>query len=165
MKIGIVSDTHDDIGNVKKIVNILKEKKIKKLFHLGDYVAPPLLKEFKDFDITGIFGNNDGYKSGLINTFKEINGDLLGDFGKIEIDGIKIALTHGEFREIAESLAKSGDYDVVFFGHWHKAERSVYKNALLLNPGSANKYYTGDRYPTFGIFNTEDKNFDIISIQ
>ena len=165
MKIGIISDTHDDEGAVKKIAKILKEKRIKKIWHLGDYVAPPLLQSFKGFEITGIFGNNDGYESGLIKMFEEIGGSLLGDFAKISIDGLNIALYHGEYREIAEALAKSGDYDVVFFGHWHKAEKTVYGNTILLNPGSAHRFYKKDRNPTFGIFNTENKDFEIVNIK
>jgi len=165
MKIAVISDTHDDDKNVKKITRILKDKKITNVFHLGDYVSPPVLNNFKDFKIIGIFGNNDGYKYGLMKTFKDIGGEIKGDFAKISIDDLKIALYHGEFREIAEALAKSGDYDVVFFGHWHKAERSSFNNTLLLNPGSAHSYYKKDKLPTFGIFDTKDKNFDIIDIQ
>ncbi len=164
MKIGVISDTHDDIAIVKKIVKILKEKKIKKIWHLGDYVAPPLLQHFRGFEISGIFGNNDGYRSGLIDMFEEIGGDLLGDFADIKIDDLKIALYHGEYREIAEALAKSGDYDVVFFGHWHKAEKIVYGNTVLLNPGSAHSYYKKDSSPTFGIFDTKNRDFEIINI-
>jgi len=165
MKVAIISDTHDDEGSVKKIVEILKEKNIKKIWHLGDYIAPPLLKNFEGFEVSGIYGNNDGYKSGLMKIFQEIGGKLLGDFAKINVDGLKIALYHGEYREIAEALAKSGDYDIVFFGHWHKAEKTVYGNTVLINPGSAHSYYKKDSSPTFGIFDTKSRNFEIINIK
>lgn len=165
MKIGIVSDTHDDDGIAKKIAVILREKKISKVLHLGDYVAPPILKNFEGFRLIGIFGNNDGYKYGLMNMFDNIGGEILGDFAKINIDGLNIALYHGEYREIAEALAKSGDYDVVFFGHWHKAEKTSFGKTLLLNPGSAHRYYKKDISPTFGIFDTKNKDFEIINIK
>lgn len=164
MRIGVVSDTHDDIGNVKKIIRIFKNEKIERVIHLGDYVAPPLLMLFKGFKVTGVFGNNDGYKYGLMQVFKEIDGDILGDFGIINIDGLKTALYHGEFREISEALAKSGDYDIVFCGHFHKSENTVFNNTLLLSPGSAHSYFKKDSSPTFGILDTESKKFDIISI-
>jgi len=164
MRVGVVSDTHDDEGNVKKIIRIFKNEKIEEVIHLGDYITPPIVKLFKDFKLIGIFGNNDGYKFYLTKVFAEIGGELLGDFAKIDIDGIKIALYHGEFREISEALAKSGDYDIVFCGHFHKSERSAFGKTLLLSPGSAHSYFKKDSSPTFGIFDTSDKNFEIISI-
>jgi putative phosphoesterase len=164
MRIGIVSDTHDDEGNVKKIVRIFKKENIENVIHLGDYVSPPLVRLFKDFKLTGIFGNNDGYKFGLMKAFSEIGGTILGDFGKIILDGLCFALYHGEFREISEALAGSGDYDVVLCGHFHKSEQTVFGKTLLLSPGSAHSYFTKDSSPTFGIFNTAEKNFEIISI-
>jgi putative phosphoesterase len=164
MRIGILSDTHDDEGNVKKIVRIFKKESIEDVIHLGDYVAPPIVRLFKDFKLTGIFGNNDGFKYGLMQAFSEIGGTLLGDFGKIMLDGLSFALYHGEFREISEALAKSGDYDVVLCGHFHKSEQSVFGSALLLSPGSAHSYFKKDSSPTFGIFNTGKRQFEIISI-
>jgi len=59
MKIGIISDTHDDIDNIKKAVKIFKDKGIKTVIHLGDIVAPPAIKFFKGFKLIGIFGNNE----------------------------------------------------------------------------------------------------------
>ena len=164
MQVGVVSDTHDDMVNVKKIIRIFKNEKIENVIHLGDYVAPPLVKLFAGFNLTGILGNNDGYQLGLIRTFEEIGGKMLGAFGEINIDNIKIALYHGEFREISEALALSGKYDIVLCGHFHKAENTLFKNTLLLSPGSAHYYFTNDSSPTFGILNTLYKSFEIISI-
>ena len=164
MRIGIISDTHDDEGNVKKIVRIFKNEKIEQVIHLGDYISPPIVKLFKDFKLKGIFGNNDGYRFYLCKMFKEIGGELLGDFAKFDVDGLKVALYHGEFREISEALAKSGDYDVVFCGHFHKSEKTVVGKTLLLSPGSAHSYFKKDSSPTFGIFETSDRNFEILSI-
>ncbi len=164
MNIAVISDSHDDECNIKKIIKILKNEKITRVFHLGDYVAPPLIKHFEGFEITGIFGNNDGYKYGILQVFKEIEGKILGDFGVVEVDNLNIALYHGEYREISESLAISGKYDVVFCGHFHKSEITKLGNTLLLSPGSSHSYYTKDTSPTFGIFNTESKKFEIVSI-
>jgi len=57
MRIGIVSDTHDDEFNARKVARIFRNEKIEHIYHLGDYVAPPILRVFKDFNVTGIFGN------------------------------------------------------------------------------------------------------------
>ncbi|OQA22376.1 MAG: phosphodiesterase [Actinobacteria bacterium ADurb.Bin346] len=164
MKIGIISDTHDDGINLKKVARIFRNEKIEEVYHLGDYVSPPLIKILKDFRLTGIFGNSDGNRTGLMDAFNEIGGNLAGDFAAIEADGLKIALYHGEYRQISEALAKSGNYDAVFCGHLHKSEKTSFGKTLLLSPGSTHGYLTRESSPTFGIFNTQDMEFEILSI-
>jgi len=164
MKIGLISDTHDDIENVKKTIKIFKEKNVDLVIHLGDYVSPPTLKLFKGLKLIGIFGNNDGYKFGLINTFDEIGAEIKGDFAKLNIDGINIALYHGDFREISEALAKSGDFDVVFIGHFHTSEETEFGKTLLISSGSIHRSLTNDKIPTAAIFNTKSKKVEFINI-
>lgn len=164
MKIGIISDTHDDGTNLKKIVRIFKNEKIEEVYHLGDYVSPVLIIMLKDFKLTGVFGNSDGNRTGILEAFKEIGGKIMGDFAAIEVEGLKIALYHGEYRQICEALAKSGTYDVVFSGHLHKSESTSFGKTLLLSPGSPHNYLTRESSPTFGIFNTAGPDFEILSI-
>ncbi len=164
MKIGVISDTHDDILSVKKFVKIFKEHDIENVIHLGDFVAPPTVKLFKDFKLIGVFGNNDGYKFGLMNVFHEIGAEMMGDFGEIEIDGLKIALYHGELRQISEALAGSGQYDVVFTGHFHRFERKEFKKTLLLSPGSAHAVFSNDEGPAAAVFDSKKKIFTMVKI-
>ncbi len=164
MKIGIISDTHDDIDNIKKVVKIFKDKDIKTVIHLGDIVAPPAIKFFKGFKLIGIFGNNDGYKQFLLETYRSIGGELKGDFASIEIDGLKLALYHGEFPDITGALVKSGDYDFVLSGHTHSANVTKTGKTILVNPGSAHRFFTNDTGPTAAVLDTRSKNAEIIMI-
>ena len=47
MKIGILSDTHDDIDNVKEAIYRFKEQKVELIIHAGDFVFPGIIDEFK----------------------------------------------------------------------------------------------------------------------
>lgn len=165
MIIGVVSDTHDDIENTEKAVAKFKENNVDFVIHLGDYISPPTLKLFQGLKVVGVFGNNDGYKEGLIKTFNQIGGEIKGDFGVVEIDNLKMALFHGEFSEVPVALAKSGEYDVVFYGHSHQFEQSTYGDTLLLNPGSCHRSFTEDEYPTAGIFDTSNQQFRVIELR
>ena len=40
MKIGILSDTHDDIDNVKEAIYRFKEQKVELIVHAGDFCIP-----------------------------------------------------------------------------------------------------------------------------
>lgn len=165
MKVGIISDTHDDIANIKKAVEIFKKRKIQTVLHLGDVVAPPAIKFFKGFKLMGIFGNNDGYKQYLLSTYDAIGGKLLGDFAVIELDGLKIALYHGEFEDITEALVKSSKYDLVLSGHFHKARIERFDNTIWVNPGSAHSYFTVDRNPTVAVLDTASREVEIVAIE
>jgi putative phosphoesterase len=58
---------------------------------------------------------------------------LHGDFAELELDNKKIAVIH--YPNIAETLALSGKYDAVFYGHTHKHECREVNDCLLVNPG------------------------------
>lgn len=164
MKIGIISDTHDDVENTKKAIETFKEKKVDFAIHLGDYVSPPIVRLFKGLKLIGIFGNNDGYKFVLTKTFSEIDGEIKGDFAVIEIEGLRFALYHGEFKEISESLAKSGNYDAVFTGHWHKTEIKKIGKTLWLQLGSSHQTFAENKKPLVAIFETKTKKIEIICL-
>tara|TARA_B100001146_G_scaffold77794_1_gene68962 strand:- start:398 stop:589 length:192 start_codon:yes stop_codon:yes gene_type:complete len=46
MKIGILSDTHDDIDNTNKAIDIFQENDVKAVIHAGDIISPPVITEF-----------------------------------------------------------------------------------------------------------------------
>ena len=47
MKIGIISDTHDDIHNVQNAIEIFREEKVDWIIHAGDFIFPGVIDEFK----------------------------------------------------------------------------------------------------------------------
>ena len=54
MKIGIISDTHDDIINTNKAIDVFKENNVSVVIHAGDFVAPPVVSEFKRLTKNGV---------------------------------------------------------------------------------------------------------------
>jgi len=157
MKIGVISDTHDDFENTKKAIEIFKNEKVDFVIHLGDYISPPIVRLFKGLKLIGVFGNNDGYKYMLIKAFDEIGGELKGDFAVINVGGLNIALYHGEFKEISEALAKIQTYDIVLTGHWHKSEINEIGKTLWISMGSANRFLSDN--PVIGILKGREFKF------
>ena len=47
MKIGIISDSHDDVVNVNRAIDIFEQNEIKAVIHAGDIISPPIVTEFK----------------------------------------------------------------------------------------------------------------------
>ena len=182
MKIGILSDTHDDIDNTNKAIDIFQENDVKAVIHAGDIISPPVITEFyrlteKGVKLFGIFGNNDGEKNGLKNAFEIVGGELLGDVGKIELDGLKFCIYHGQDIKKKRELIDSGKFDVFIYGHSHtrypKEEEAVAVNnhTIVLNPGSAHRaektFYSIPQYfneSSIMIFDTISKKFEFIEL-
>ncbi|MHA1264231.1 MAG: metallophosphoesterase [Candidatus Helarchaeota archaeon] len=146
MKIGVISDTHDHIENVKKAVNIFNNQSVIQVFHAGDiispFVAPLAFKELKS-PLTCVFGNNDGELLFLKEKFKEIGASIEGTQYTTEIEGKKIALFHTLDRAILEAVIQSQNFALIIHGHTHEAEIKKINNVLVVNPGEACGYLTG----------------------
>lgn len=153
MKIGIISDTHDNLKAVKKFVKIFKDKKIDLLLHAGDIVSPFVIDIFYNLKIPQkyIFGNNDGEKLFLSEKISKVGKILKGPIS-FKIENVKFAIMHEPFG--IESLCKSGEYNVVIYGHTHEIDIRKINKTIILNPGEGCGYLTGVKSAL--ILNTED---------
>lgn len=140
MKIGILSDTHDNLENINKALEIFKEKGINFFVHAGDFIAPFSLKPYfeKGFDFVGVFGNNDGEKIGLK---EKSQGKIKEPPYVFEIHGKKICVVHelSQIKKIEEDIFPS----VVISGHTHIPEIKQEKKVLFINPGETCGWLTG----------------------
>ena len=164
MLIGIIADTHDRLPYIEKAVKRFNMEKVELVLHAGDYVAPFVASKFKDLkaDMIGVFGNNDGDKQLLKKKFSEIGVEIRGRFAEVIVDGLKIALLHGEENDLLKALINAESHDVVVHGHTHKAEIYRKGDTLVVNPGEVCAYLTGES--TIAILDTTTKKAKIINL-
>ena len=137
MFVAVMSDSHDNIWNLRKVLTMIKKKGAGMIIHCGDFIAPFMLKELDEAGIPvyGVFGNNDGdqyllTKLSLI-TLKNIT--LHGLVGQVDVNGFNIGFTHDGI--VGEGLALGGNYKMVCFGHSHTYLKKDVGKTILLNPG------------------------------
>jgi hypothetical protein len=155
MLVGIISDTHDNLPMVEKAIKRLNEEKVGLVLHAGDYVSPFVIPKFKDLQarLVGVFGNNDGDHELLKKRFSENkNLEIHGNFAAINVEGLKIALLHGNEEELLKALIERGTFDVIVHGHMHKADVYRKGKTLIINPGEVCGYLTGK--PTMALLDT-----------
>ncbi len=160
MKIGIVSDSHDHIENLRKALEKIKERGCEVLIHCGDFCAPFMIAEMAKFrgEVHCCFGNTDDrYLSTNLSQEKKVN--LHGDLGEVEIEGKKIAFTH--LPRFAEGLAATGDYDLVLHGHTHTPRKENVNKTLLLNPGEIMGWKSK---PSYAIYDTKSGDAEIVEL-
>jgi len=139
--IGIISDSHDHLGNVRRALALFRERGVEIVLHAGDFVSPFVSEPFREagMRLIGVFGNNDGDKLYLRERFSGI-GELHFGPHEFELGGRKILLMH-EPRAL-DALVASGRYDLIVYGHTHRAEIREGR-PLVINPGELGGWLTG----------------------
>ena len=147
VRLAAVSDTHlPKFGKAlpRALVEAIRTARIDLIVHLGDFTepfVPALFEALGPFD--AVAGNNDGL-------------ELVARFGRrkvLEIDGLRIGLTHGDLGlggttpQRARGAFASEAVAAVLFGHSHAplVER-VPGASLLVNPGSPTDKRAQPRY-------------------
>jgi len=134
MRIAILSDTHDNIHKLDPILPLLATAD--GVIHCGDLCSPFIVVRLGKLAVPVhvVWGNNEGDIRLICEKAQQAgNIHLHGAFAELEFDGVKVAVNH--YPEIARSLAKSGAYDLVCYGHDHVAHHSRVGACDLVNPG------------------------------
>jgi putative phosphoesterase len=162
--IGIISDTHDKIPFIIKAVERLNAEKVDLVLHCGDYCAPFAASSFKNLTakMIGVYGNNDAEKELLRNAFLSIGKEVKGNFAKLNINGFKIAMLHGENKELLDTIIECSLFNLVVYGHTHKVDVNEFGKTLVINPGEVCGYLTGES--SLALFHIETKKVNIIKL-
>jgi len=139
MKIGVISDTHDNVAATEAAMDVFESEAVGTVLHCGDFIAPPLVPflDREGVEVHAVRGNNDGEREGLRDAFDAIEGATLhGRFAELTFDGRRFAVLHGEEKPVIGALASSGEYDYVLHGHWHVREKRAVGDAVVVNPGA-----------------------------
>lgn len=142
MKIGVLADSHDHLGYLRRAVEVLEARGATALVHAGDFVAPftiPLLGA-PGLPVHGVFGNNDGERVGLKARFAEIGGELHERPHEVVLGGHRVLVLHEPFG--LEGLAAAGAWSLVVYGHTHQVDVRP-GPTLILNPGEVCGWLTG----------------------
>ncbi len=136
-KIAILSDSHDQIANLRAAVRYCNEAAFEVLVHCGDLISPFMLGELAAFNgqVHLIYGNNAGDQH-LISSRTAANFESIthhGTLGEFTCGGLDICVVH--YPEIARGLAAQTRYDIVCCGHSHQPGVECYGRTLLINPG------------------------------
>lgn len=136
MKIGIISDTHDNLYNLEAALETLRAEKVTTLLHCGDLCGPGAIKALAGFDVWIAQGNMDR-SVGLAQTAVETLGsNRMAWLHQPTLDGYPIAMIHGDNEEVLGNLITSGQYVYVFHGHTHRWRDQRIGRTRVINPGA-----------------------------
>jgi putative phosphoesterase len=140
MLIGILSDTHDNMPQIRKACELFNDRHVEMVIHCGDYVAPfslNLLNQILKCDYRGVFGNNDGEQKGLQMIAQ---GRIHSSPAEFTIGRWQVLVAH----ELAHPETAAGKaYRLVAYGHTHLPEVKKQGATLLVNPGECGGWLYG----------------------
>jgi putative phosphoesterase len=139
MRIGILSDTHSRYQTVETALALLQARQVNFLIHCGDIEDAETVWLFHGFTVHFTFGNCDHERTELRQAIYGIGATLDESWGQLELDGVKLAFTHGDDNTTFLELEKSGEFDYLFHGHTHHAVDYRSGSTRIINPGALHR--------------------------
>lgn len=135
MRIGVLSDTHDQVARTSRAVSLLIAQGVEALIHCGDYTCPDVILECGGLPGYYVFGNNDFRQSDLRRAMQAVGGVCLEWGGVATFGGRRVAVTHGDSSaELRRLAALAPDY--LLFGHSHHRSDERRGATRWVNPGA-----------------------------
>lgn len=140
MKIMCISDIHGNIECLNKAIEKFREENADKLIILGDFSGYYLSSS--DFEVAEILNNMAGSIIAVKGNCDSFETDKLFNFElgylkTIDINGIKVTLTHGHMYNRNNLPDNCGE--IFLSGHTHIGTLEEINGKIIANPGSVSK--------------------------
>jgi putative phosphoesterase len=133
VRIGVVSDTHNQLRNVTRIVELFDAARVDRVVHTGDITQARTLEVLAGLaaPLVGVFGNNDEREP--------LRAAARGAGVRLEEPPLTLAWAERRLLVVHDPhFLAGGDlaaHDVVLHGHTHRAVHERRGGALVFNPG------------------------------
>ena len=137
MKIGVLSDTHDNLSNTVAVLDAYRERGIGTIIHCGDLTSPDMVPHFEGFRVILTIGNMDHTTGAVRKRLEKMRADnFVGMVYKGKLGGVPIAATHSHVDGKIMELVREGRYQWIFHGHTHEKRDEVVQGVRIVNPGA-----------------------------
>ena len=141
MRIGIISDTHNQQRSVCQAIEIFKAQGVECILHAGDITGPATISLFAQLPgsrLIAVFGNCDSERSSLRSAVEAVGGEIHDPTYTGQIDGRAVYMTH--IPNGIDQVIRSGKHDLVVYGHTHQQNIRTIGKTLVINPGAARNW-------------------------
>jgi uncharacterized protein len=140
MRIGVVSDTHNHLANVARIVSLLNAARVERVVHTGDITQAKTLRALAALEapLYGVFGNNDVERDALERACAELGFHFTDPPLRLAWAERRIVVVHDP-KDLPEAI----DADVALHGHDHQSTSAWRGDTLVFNPGECAGHLAG----------------------
>lgn len=136
--LGILSDTHGRVATAAAAIDRLTALGCDHFVHCGDLGdgVVPLMPPGRS---TVVFGNNDWDHAGITREAAEHDVVCLAGGGILTLDGIGLAVTHGDDNRLLREFLADPSVRYLFTGHTHVAHDRRQGHVRWINPGALHR--------------------------
>ena len=142
MRIGVISDTHNRLPNVTRIVALLNEAGVDRVVHTGDITTAKTLEVLAGLEapLFGVYGNNDVERASLDEAARR--------FGMHFAEApLRLSWADRQLVVVPDprDLESQGDadWDIALHGHTHLRSEVRTGGRLVFNPGECAGHLKG----------------------
>jgi hypothetical protein len=143
VRIGVVSDTHNHLPNVARIVELLNRAQVDRVVHTGDITQAKTLEVLSRLDapLFGVFGNNDvGERAALEAAAARFSITLAEPPLELVWAERRVLVVHDP-RDLA--TARRPEHTLALHGHTHSRSIDRSEGRLVFNPGECAGHLPG----------------------
>ncbi len=159
MRIGVVSDTHDNLKNVERIVELFNAAGVERVVHTGDITQAKTLRALSRLraPLVGVFGNNDLERESLEDAVEEFGFHFSDPPLRREWAGRLILVVH-DVKEHEPDVLYEGH--LLLHGHDHRRRIERLDGTLVFNPGECAGHLDG--HNAVGVVDLESLTAEVL---
>ena len=159
MRIGVVSDTHNNLRNVGRIVELFNAARVDRVIHTGDITQAKTLDVFARLEapMWGVYGNNDQERESLSAAIAE-HGFLFRE------PPFELVWHERRIMVVHDPLEFEGalmpHHQLALHGHTHLYRYEERRGQVLFNPGECAGHMKG--FNAVGVVDLEDLSAELL---
>ncbi|MCZ6771027.1 MAG: YfcE family phosphodiesterase [Proteobacteria bacterium] len=159
MKIGVVSDTHNNLKNVGRIVELFNSHGVERVIHTGDITQAKTLDVFGQLHapLYGVYGNNDQERDSLA-------AAVAGHGFNFQDPPLELIWHKRRILVVHDPLELDGQlnhqHELALHGHTHLYRYEQRAGQVIFNPGECAGHMSG--FNAIGIVDLSDLHVELL---
>ncbi len=164
-RIGIVSDTHGDVGRLEAALTLLARQNVEIIVHCGDIGSAACVEamgEAKAF-VYAVAGNCDTGSDELPAAARRCGVHLAAQSVVIPLQGgLSAVATHGHDKRLLDQFIEQGKHAYVLHGHTHRTRDERIGGTRVINPGALHR--SQGSVPTVAVLDSVADTVEYLSV-
>lgn len=159
MRIGIVSDTHNNLRNVGRIVELFNAAGVDRVIHTGDITQAKTLEVFGRLNapMYGVYGNNDQERASLEAAIRHHGFEFRDPPFELTWHDRSIILVHDP---LEFDGAIGSHHELALHGHTHLYRFETRNGQVFFNPGECAGHMEG--FNAVGVMDLNDLSAELL---